>query len=198
MLEKVNAYYEPSSNSIAFPAGILQAPYYSADWPEALAFGAFGSVAGHELTHAFDNAGRQYDKDGRLHSWWTNVRPGPLCRPAPADTARQDTIERFDNLTQCFLDQYGAYTMTSPAGKEVHLNPRLTLGEDMADAGGVAQAFRAWKDRFESDPEGKKFRNFRLPGLDFTREQLFWLAYGRGWARNLEVRLSRRKRRKTS
>lgn len=77
--------------------------------------------------------------------------------------------------------------MEDPKGNKVHLNSKLTLGEDMADAGGIAQAFRAWKDRYEEDPVGDKYRNFLLPGLSFTREQMFWLAYGRGWARSLKV-----------
>lgn len=70
---EVNAYYSPPANEIAFPAGILQSPYFSKDWPEYMAFGAFGSVAGHELSHAFDQTGRLYNEVGKLEDWWTNV-----------------------------------------------------------------------------------------------------------------------------
>ncbi|SCZ89621.1 BZ3500_MvSof-1268-A1-R1_Chr9g10493 [Microbotryum saponariae] len=163
---EVNAYYSPPANEIAFPAGILQAPYFSKDWPEYMAFGAFGSVAGHELSHAFDQAGRLYNKEGKLVQWWTN-----------------ETVVRFEGLQQCLLDQYAQYYVQDDKGRKAYVNSKLTNGEDMADAGGISQSFRAWSDRFESKKgEGM---NWLLPGVKYTREQLFFIAYAQGWARNI-------------
>ncbi|ORY60370.1 hypothetical protein BCR35DRAFT_355234 [Leucosporidium creatinivorum] len=166
---EVNAYYSPPANEIAFPAGILQSPYFSKDWPEFLAFGAFGSVAGHELSHAFDQAGRQYDKNGKLVDWWT-----------------KNTTRNFETLQKCIIDQYANYTILDASGKEYYVQSKMTNGEDMADAGGLAQSFRAWSDRFDSDKEGKKYDNYLLPGLGYSREQLFFIAYAQGWARNIK------------
>ncbi|KAM0789178.1 hypothetical protein ACM66B_000026 [Microbotryomycetes sp. NB124-2] len=166
---EVNAYYSPPANEIAFPAGILQRPYFSKDWPEFLAFGAFGSVAGHELSHAFDQAGRKYDKDGKLENWWTN-----------------ETTKRFEHLQKCIIDQYANYSVVDSKGRHFYVQSKLTNGEDMADLGGIQQSFKAWKDRFESDVDGHKFDNYLLPGLSgYTREQLFFVAYAQGWARNI-------------
>ncbi|KAL8292016.1 hypothetical protein RQP46_001482 [Phenoliferia psychrophenolica] len=166
---EVNAYYSPPANEIAFPAGILQAPYFSKDWPEYMAFGAFGSVAGHELSHAFDQMGRQYNKDGKLEDWWT-----------------KGTTERFEGLKGCLLEQYGNYSVLDTKGKPVFINSKFTNGEDMADGGGLAQSYRAWSDRFGADPNGQHFKNYLLPGLPFSREQLFFVAYAQGWARNIK------------
>ncbi|KAK4051442.1 hypothetical protein OIV83_002926 [Microbotryomycetes sp. JL201] len=166
---EVNAYYSPPANEIAFPAGILQSPYFSRDWPEFLAFGAFGSVAGHELSHAFDQAGRKYDKNGKLENWWTN-----------------ETTRRFEHLQKCIIDQYANYSVTDSKGRHFYVQSKITNGEDMADLGGIQQSFKAWKDRFDSDRDGQNFDNYLLPGLsNFTREQLFFVAYARGWTRNI-------------
>ena len=88
----VNAYYTPSKNQMAFPAGILQSPFYDSKYPASLNFGGMGVVMGHELTHGFDDQGREFDKDGNLHQWWNN-----------------DTINLFKKRTQCFVDQYGKF-----------------------------------------------------------------------------------------
>ena len=90
----VNAYYAPLKNQIVFPAGILQAPFYDLNYPKSLNFGAMGVVMGHELTHAFDDQGRDYDKEGNLHRWW-----------------RDDTIWHFVEKIQCFVDQYSNYSV---------------------------------------------------------------------------------------
>lgn len=103
----VNAYYTPTKNQIAFPAGILQMPFYDINNPRSLNFGAMGVVMGHELTHAFDDQGSEYDKDGNLHSWWNNK-----------------TLIRFREKTDCFQKQYGNYTIN---GKNV--NGKQTLGK---------------------------------------------------------------------
>ncbi|GAA5880490.1 hypothetical protein JCM16303_005402 [Sporobolomyces ruberrimus] len=165
--QEVNAYYQPSSNEIVFPAGILQKPFFAVEWPEYLVFGAFGSVAGHELSHSLDQAGRLYDKDGKLTNWWSNA-----------------TSKAFEEHTQCFIEQYSNYTIEGPDGEKHHVRGKFTDGEDTADAGGVAQTWKAWKTRAESDPEGKKYNNVNLPGLgQYSQEQLFFIAYAQGWAR---------------
>ncbi|KAG0344514.1 hypothetical protein BG004_004394 [Podila humilis] len=115
----VNAYYNPTGNEMVFPAGILQQPFYHVENPEYLNFGAIGVVAGHELTHAFDNEGRQYDAHGRLTDWWSN-----------------STLQEFNAKSQCFIDQYGNFTIKDPQGRENHVNGKLTLGENLADNGG--------------------------------------------------------------
>ncbi|GAA5953284.1 hypothetical protein JCM3765_007462 [Sporobolomyces pararoseus] len=166
---EVNAYYQPSSNEIVFPAGILQKPFFAVEWPEYLVFGAFGSVAGHELSHSLDQAGRLYDKDGKLIDWWTNT-----------------TNERFEERQKCFIKQYDSYSIEGPDGKQYHVNGKFTDGEDTADAGGLAQTWKAWKTRKESDLEGKKYNNQMLPGLDkYSQEQLFFIAFAQGWARSM-------------
>ncbi|GAA5842860.1 hypothetical protein JCM11251_005829 [Rhodosporidiobolus azoricus] len=164
---EVNAYYQPSDNSINFPAGISQPPFFSVDWPEYLNFASFGSVSGHELTHSLDQAGRLYDKDGKLFDWWSSK-----------------TSARFNERQKCFRDQYRRYHVIGPDGKEYPIDSQLTGGEDGADAGGLAQAFTAWQARLKDDPEGKKYKNYALPGLaEYSKEQLFFIAYAQGWAR---------------
>jgi endothelin-converting enzyme len=147
-----------------------------------MVFGAFGSVAGHELSHAFDQAGRLYNKDGKLVDWWTNVRTRLFSRfhrrldylwtPPPSPQA---TVARFEHLQACLLDQYANYSIQDARGKKYYIKSIATNGEDMADAGGLAQSFRAWTDRFESDKVGKKYENYLLPGLSYSREQLFYI-----------------------
>ena len=112
----VNAYYNPLENNINFPAGILQPPFYSAKADDAVNFGGVGGVIGHELTHGFDDQGRQFDARGNLKDWWT-----------PADA------KAFEERAQCFVDQYSGLT----AVDDVKLNGKLTLGENMADNGGL-------------------------------------------------------------
>lgn len=158
--------------------------------PEYLAFGSFGCVAGHELSHAFDQAGRLYNKDGKLEDWWTNV-----SRIAQACTALYDnllvrrlqkTTSRFEHLQQCILDQYSQYAIKGDDGQKHYIRSHLTNGEDMADAGGIEQAYRAWQDRWKSDMSGDKFDNYLLPGVEYSREQLFFIAYAQGWRRNIK------------
>ncbi|KAH8920571.1 zincin [Atractiella rhizophila] len=161
---EVNAYFSPSDNEIVFPAGIMQTPMFSQEWPEYLAMGAFASVAGHELTHAFDAHGRQYDEKGRLIDWWSN-----------------STIEKFEHLKDCIVDQYSKYYILDSRGNKHFVNSKITIGEDMADAGGHSQAFTAWKKRSENHD----YPNHLLPGLNFTREQMFFIAYAQAWARKM-------------
>ena len=158
----VNAYYNPAGNEIVFPAGIMQAPvFYDPSIPQYLSYGAFGSVSGHELSHAFDSTGRHYDETGNYTEWW--------------DT---ETIKSFEKKAQCFIDQYHNFTVPSgPDGETpLHVNGRLTLGENIADAGGLSAAFQAWKRREEEDPDEK------LPGLErFSKEQMFFISYSNWW-----------------
>lgn len=156
----VNAYFNPPGNEIVFPAGIMQAPvFYDPSVPQYLSYGAFGSISGHELSHAFDSSGRHYDTIGNYTNWWDN-----------------ETINAFEQRAQCFVEQYGNFTVPGPDDKPLHVNGRLTLGENIADAGGLGAAFAAWKARDELTPDAK------LPGLlHFTKEQLFMLSYGNSW-----------------
>ncbi|KAI8140406.1 hypothetical protein BJV82DRAFT_520444 [Fennellomyces sp. T-0311] len=158
----VNAY-STFYNEIVFPAGIMQPPYFSGDFPDYLNYGGIGAVVGHELTHQFDNDGRHYDGKGQLREWWT-----------------KETLEAFEEKTKCFVNQYGNFTMEDPDGNKIHVNGQLTLGENVADNGGIRQSYIAWKKRYEQDKSGKS--NMMLPGLDnITPEQLFFINYGRIW-----------------
>ncbi|KAF4164548.1 hypothetical protein CNMCM6936_008967 [Aspergillus lentulus] len=156
----VNAYYNPPLQEIVFPAGIMQPPvFYGPSAPLYLAYGAFGAVSGHELSHAFDSTGRHYDQTGNYTDWWD-----------------EKTVQGFEERAQCFVDQYSNFTVPGENGKPLHVNGRLTLGENIADAGGLGAAFQAWKKRDEASPDA------HLPGLsNFSKEQLFFIAYGNWW-----------------
>uniref|UniRef100_A0AAY4EIY1 endothelin-converting enzyme 1 n=1 Tax=Denticeps clupeoides TaxID=299321 RepID=A0AAY4EIY1_9TELE len=150
----VNAYYMPTKNDIVFPAGILQAPFYAHDHPKALNFGGIGVVMGHELTHAFDDQGREYDKDGNLRPWWQN-----------------SSVEAFKNRTECMVDQYNQYTINGE-----HINGKQTLGENIADNGGLKAAYHAYKSWVQRYGEEK-----RLPAVNLTNDQLFFVGFSQVW-----------------
>ncbi|KAG9348205.1 hypothetical protein JZ751_001940 [Albula glossodonta] len=150
----VNAYYMPTKNGIVFPAGILQAPFYAQDHPKALNFGGIGVVMGHELTHAFDDQGREYDKDGNLRPWWQN-----------------SSVEAFKNRTECMVDQYSQYTINGE-----HINGKQTLGENIADNGGLKAAYHAYKSWVRANGEEK-----RLPAVGLTNDQLFFVGFAQVW-----------------
>jgi len=168
--QTVNAYYNPTTNEIAFPAGILQPPFFGSANPEYLNYGGIGVIVGHELTHGFDNNGRQYDARGKLTQWWSN-----------------DTVKNFESRAQCFIDQYSNFTVPNPNGDEkVHVNGRLTLGENLADNGGLRESYMAWRKRFDEDVEEEKLNNVVLPGLeDLSREKLFFINFGRSWCNKI-------------
>jgi putative endopeptidase len=149
----VNAFYSASLNSINFPAGILQPPFFDPSWDDALNYGGIGVVIGHEMTHGFDDQGRKFDAKGNLRDWWT---------PQDAKNYQQ----RSDKIA----DQYSSYTVLDT----LHLNGRLTLGENTADIGGVALAYAALERELASKPR---------PGpIDgFTPEQRFFLSHARVW-----------------
>ncbi|XP_072174793.1 neprilysin-1-like [Diadema setosum] len=151
----VNAYYR--SNQIVFPAAILQPPFYHADLPWYLNFGGIGMVIGHEITHGFDDRGRQYDKDGNLVQWWSN-----------------SSIAAFKDRAQCIVDQYTGYVMPE---NDMNLNGKMTQGENIADNGGLKEAFKAYQLLLNDTGEVHQ----TLPGLDLNQEQLFFLNFGQVW-----------------
>ncbi|HXI32411.1 MAG TPA: M13 family metallopeptidase, partial [Vicinamibacterales bacterium] len=151
----VNAYYNPLQNNINFPAGILQPPFYKAGADAAVNYGAAGSIIGHELTHGFDDEGRQFDAQGNLKDWWTET-----------------DAKAFDDRAQCTVDQYSGFT----AVDDVKVNGKLTLGENVADNGGLRIALMAYLTSTGS-AGGKT-----LDG--FTPEQRFFLSYGQSWCTN--------------
>ncbi|XP_026669288.1 neprilysin-1-like, partial [Ceratina calcarata] len=118
----VNAYYNPNKNDIVFPAGILQPPFYSQHFPKSLNYGGIGVVIGHEITHGFDDKGRQFDKDGNMMQWWNNA-----------------TVKAFRERAQCIVDQYSKYKLQEV---DLYINGRMTQGENIADNGGLKQSFR--------------------------------------------------------
>ncbi|KAL1513422.1 hypothetical protein ABEB36_002838 [Hypothenemus hampei] len=152
----VNAFYSAIENSIQFPAGILQGVFFSADRPRYMNYGAIGFVIGHEITHGFDDQGRQFDKEGNLVDWW-----------------QEGTKKAFVEKAQCIIDQYGNYTVPE---LNLNLNGINTQGENIADNGGVKEAYLAyqkWIKRNGVEPV--------LPGLEFSPNQMFWISAGTSW-----------------
>ena len=164
--QTVNAYYNPTTNEICFPAGILQAPYFDLTADDAQNYGAIGVVIGHEMTHGFDDSGRQFDKDGNMADWWQ-----------PEDT------EKFTALADRLVAQFDAVEV-APG---VNANGRFTLGENIADQGGLRVALTAYLDSMK----GKELND--IDGL--SPAQRFYLAYANVWANNIrdEEILSRTK-----
>jgi endothelin-converting enzyme/putative endopeptidase len=152
----VNAYYDPQHNDINFPAGILQPPFYDNQMDDAVNYGAIGAVIGHELTHGFDDEGRQFDAKGNLRDWWT-----------------QEDAKAFDQRAACVVDQYSGY---SPLDG-VNLNGKLTLGENTADNGGLRIAYMALKDTFGGKEPSQKD--------GFSAEQRFFLGWAQVWCQNV-------------
>ncbi|KAH8381739.1 hypothetical protein KR093_011514 [Drosophila rubida] len=155
----VNAYYSRNKNQIMFPAGILQPPFYHRHFPKSLNFGGIGVVIGHELTHGFDDKGRLFDSNGNIHKWWTDA-----------------SIHGFDERARCIISQYGNYTVEEVG---ISLNGESTQGENIADNGGLRQAFHAYK-RWAHDNPHEALED-TLPGLNMTGAQLFFLNFGQVW-----------------
>lgn len=151
----VNAYYTPTKNQIVFPAGILQKPFYDVNNPKSFNYGAMGVVMGHELTHAFDDQGREYDKYGNLNKWWESK-----------------SVERFVEQTDCIIKQYGDFKVIG-----MNLNGKQTVGENIADNGGLKAAFNAY---INSKSE-KEADYLPLPGLNLTHRQLFFVSFAQVW-----------------
>jgi predicted metalloendopeptidase len=156
----VNAYFHPTLNEIVVPAGILQPPMFDADADDAVNFGGIGTVIAHEITHAFDDQGRRYDADGALRDWWT-----------------ADDAARFTALADRLVAQFDAYEVLDG----VHVNGRLTLGENIADLGGLTLAFRAHARVSDGDPEIEHL----------TPAQRFFLANATLWRVNMSPELQR-------
>ena len=151
----VNAYYDSLKNDVNFPAGILQPPFFYAAWDDAINYGQTGSTIGHEMTHGFDDEGRQFDLKGNLKDWWT-----------------KEDGRKFTERTSCLVKEYGGFSVGS-----VHLNGKLTLGENTADNGGTRLAYLALKQAIA----GKS-----VPLIDgYTPEQRFFLAYAQSWCGNI-------------
>ncbi|XP_077592710.1 phosphate-regulating neutral endopeptidase PHEX [Stigmatopora nigra] len=152
----VNAFYSSSTNQIRFPAGELQKPFFwGKEYPRSLSYGAIGVIVGHELTHGFDNNGRKYDKDGNLDQWWSN-----------------SSVTAFTDKTQCMVDQYNQY-FCKKAG--LNVRGKRTLAENIADNGGMRQAFRAYR-RWVAESNGGVEEPL-LPGVGLDNNQLFFLSY---------------------
>ncbi len=155
----VNAYYDPSMNDINFPAGILQSPLYDPHADDAENYGHVGAIVGHELTHGFDDQGRQFDGNGNLIDWWT-----------PEDA------KKFEAKTDCEVKEYGSFT----AVDDVKINGKLTLGENTADNGGIRLAYEA----FLADAQRKGIDLNAKDKYGYTPVQEFFVAYGQSWCGN--------------
>lgn len=151
----VNAYYDPQQNNVNFPAGYFQPPFFSDKEDDAANYGDMGSTIGHELTHGFDDEGRQFDLDGNLKDWWT-----------------KDDEQKFNDRAACMVKQYDAIE----AVPGVHLNGKLTLGENLADLGGLWLAWLAWQDEMQAQHADM---HAMLDG--YTPDQRFWIAYAQQW-----------------
>ncbi len=152
----VNAYYSPVMNEIVFPAGILQFPFFDPNADDAVNYGGIGAVIGHEMSHGFDDSGSQYDKDGTLRNWWT-----------PED------LSNFKAKTTKLVDQFNAYTVLDT----IHVNGKLTLGENIGDLGGLNAAYEA----FKMTKQGQS--NEKIDG--FTPDQRFFLSWAQVWRGNI-------------
>ncbi|MBO4642408.1 MAG: M13 family metallopeptidase [Bacteroidaceae bacterium] len=162
--QTVNAYYNPTTNEICFPAGILQPPFFDMSADDAFNYGAIGVVIGHEMTHGFDDQGAKYDKNGNLSQWWT-----------------EEDTKRFNERNQVMREFHDSIEVLPG----LHANGSLTLGENMADHGGLMVAFQAFKNATKNHP---------LPEIDgFTADQRFFLAYANVWGQNIrEEEIQRR------
>jgi len=152
----VNAFYNPNKNDIVFPAGILQPLFYSQHFPKSLNYGGIGVVIGHEITHGFDDKGRQFDKHGNLKQWWDNA-----------------TIQAFQKQAECIVRQYSSYKLEQVG---LHVKGKMTRGENIADNGGLKQSFRAYRKWVERNGEEEL-----LPGMELNHDQLFFLNYAQIW-----------------
>ncbi|MBQ8712910.1 MAG: M13 family metallopeptidase [Prevotella sp.] len=154
--QTVNAYYNPTTNEICFPAGILQVPFFDMTADDAFNYGAIGVVIGHEMTHGFDDQGRQFDKDGNMHDWW-----------------KASDGKNFTERTDKYADFFSGINVLP----DLKANGRLTLGENLADHGGLQVAYAAFKNATKNNP---------LPVIDgLTADQRFFLAYAGVWAGNI-------------
>ena len=155
--QTVNAYYSPTRNEIVFPAGILQPPFFYLEADDAVNYGAIGVVIGHEMTHGFDDQGRQYDKEGNLRDWWTS-----------------EDAARFTARAQVLTNEFNGFNVLD----SIPANGALTLGENIADLGGLNISYTALQKAWEKNPPQKEINGF-------TPQQRFFLAYAHVWAQNI-------------
>eukprot|EP01130_Rhizamoeba_saxonica_P013158 TRINITY_DN5582_c0_g1_i1.p1 TRINITY_DN5582_c0_g1~~TRINITY_DN5582_c0_g1_i1.p1 ORF type:complete len:633 (+),score=132.08 TRINITY_DN5582_c0_g1_i1:1-1899(+) len=155
--DEVNAYYDPTRNQMVFPAGQLQDPYYSSNFPESYNYAGAGATMAHELTHGFDNQGRDYDYTGKLRDWWESP-----------------TRKEYNRRADCVIQQYSEFEVYPGAG--VYVNGNISQGENIADIGGVKLSFNAYK---KSIGEANLTNLSEVPGL--TNAQLFFVGYAQGW-----------------
>ena len=155
--QTVNAYYHPFRNEVVFPAGILQPPFFNPNADDPVNYGAIGVVIGHEMTHGFDDQGRQYDAEGNLNDWWT-----------PEDA------KRFDERAQVLVDQFNQYFPVDT----VHIDGKLTLGENIADLGGLNVSYDALQHAMAKNPPKAEIDGF-------TPDQRFFLGYAQVWRNNI-------------
>jgi putative endopeptidase len=154
----VNAYFNPLQNEIVFPAGILQPPFFDVTKDDAVNYGAIGVVIGHEITHGYDDQGRKFDAEGNLHEWWTT-----------------NDAKEFDARAQKVVDEYSAFE-TLPS---VHVNGKLTLGENLADLGGINISYDAMERALAKDPSKRTIVD------GFTPEQRFFISFAQVWRTNI-------------
>jgi putative endopeptidase len=152
--QTVNAFYDPILNEIIFPAGILQPPFFDSKADDAITYGGIGSVIGHEITHGFDDQGSLYNPDGNLIAWW-----------------KKSDIDSFNDKAACLVDQFNKYNVVD----EVFLNGKLTLGENIADLGGLTMSYYAFEKSLEGKPKPTNIDGF-------TPQQLFFLGWAQAWA----------------
>jgi putative endopeptidase len=164
--ETVNAYFNPLQNEIVFPAGILQPPFFDPNADDAVNYGGIGVVIGHEITHGYDDEGRKFDADGNLHGWWTD-----------------DDAKAFEERAQKVVDEYNAF-QPLPG---LHVNGKLTLGENIADLGGVVIAYDALQLALQKDPA----KRVKIDGL--TPEQRFFISFAQIWRTNIREPEQRRR-----
>ncbi|XP_053671017.1 neprilysin-4 [Anopheles nili] len=169
----VNAYYSRNKNQIMFPAGILQPPFYHRHLPKAINYGGIGVVIGHELTHGFDDKGRLFDRDGNLYRWWSDR-----------------AIDAFHERAACLVQQYSRYTIDEVG---VQLDGENTQGENIADNGGIKQAFLAYNTWIEAQRDPHVLELETLPGLNVTRTQLFFLNFAQIWCGAMRPEATRNK-----
>jgi putative endopeptidase len=163
--QTVNAYYEPSKNEIVFPAGILQPPFFNMNADDAVNYGGIGLVIGHEMTHGFDNMGRQFDKDGNLRDWWT-----------------AEDVKAFNEHTQILVDEYNKFEVLD----SLFINGKLTLGENIADLGGATVAYNAYQLSLQGKPAVE-------PIDGFTGNQRFFLSFAQIWRNNMKEQQLRKR-----
>ena len=160
--QTVNAYYSPENNKMVFPAGILQPPFFNKAFPPPVNYGAIGMVMGHELTHGFDDEGRQFDEKGNLKNWWS-----------------KGMEKEFNSRAECLVKQYASFVPID----NLHLNGKLTLGENIADQGGIRLAYSA----MESLPADKKDGKID----EFNDKQSFFLGFAQSWCTKMRPEMAR-------